>query len=240
MKFLKPPEGRLWQVDAARGIAVLMMIAFHFLFDLWYFAGLRIVLDSGFWLLFARTTLIIFLLLVGVSLSLSHGRVKGKLSQSEMAKKYLKRGLRIFGWGLIITAITFAAFPSSAIWFGVLHLIGLSIIFAIPVLSHRKTALAVGIMLILVGFFLSQITFSFPWLLWFGLMPQGFYTFDYVPVLPWSGVVLVGLFLGSLVAGMNATKLPKNASPFCFLGRNSLLIYLIHQPVLVGLILLIL
>jgi len=229
---------RFWEIDALRGIAVLMMITFHFLFDLNYFRGFSIALSSGFWLVFARATLTVFLLLVGISLSLSYSRVKDKLDGSTAAKKYLKRGLRIFCYGLAITAVTFAFFPQGAIWFGVLHCIGISIILAIPVLPRKRTVLVLGIVLILLGVLLAQFTVSFPWLLWLGFYPAGFYTFDYVPLLPWFGVVLLGLFLGkSFYGNRKPSEGPKAAGPLNWLGRHSLLIYLIHQPILVGLLL---
>ncbi len=231
---------RFWEIDAARGIAVLMMIAFHFLFDLNYFAGFSILLASGFWLVFARITLIIFLLLVGISLSISYSRAKGVLDAKGIMKKYVKRGLKIFAYGLIITAITFLAFPGSIIWFGVLHCIGISIILAIPLLWFKKLNLIIGLAAMLLGLLLFTQTFGFPWLLWLGLMPPNFYTFDYVPLLPWFGVVLLGLFLGKMLCEKRTPgKTPAASKPFCLLGRHSLLIYLLHQPVLVGLLLLV-
>jgi len=227
-------QARLWEIDAARGIAVLMMIAFHFLFDLSYFRGFSIAVDSGFWLVFARVTLAMFLLLVGISLSLSHARNRRTTSH------YLKRGMKIFCYGLAITAITLAAFPQSAIWFGVLHCIGVSIILAIPLLQYRRLNLLLGLAFIIAGSCLAAFTFGFPWLLWLGFQPAAFYTFDYVPLLPWFGVVLVGLFLGKVLCANRKQKQRKQlpyTGQLCWLGRHSLLIYLIHQPILVGLLL---
>jgi len=237
MKFLKPSEGRFWEIDAARGIAVLMMIAFHFLFDLYYFRGFSVALDSGFWLVFARLTLAAFLLLVGVSLSLSYDRNR------RASAHYLKRGLRIFIYGLIITAVTFTFLPQAAIWFGVLHCIGLSIILAIPLLSRKEIALITGLAAIVLGALLTQISVPFPWLLWLGFYPAGFYTFDYVPLLPWFGVVFIGIWLGKMLypEGKRIYNLKEVANPvsgmLAFLGRHSLLIYLLHQPILVAVLL---
>lgn len=229
---------RFWEIDAARGIAVLMMIAFHFLYDLNYFAGYNFMLSSGFWLAFACATVIIFLLLVGVSLSISYARAEN-LARKEIWLKYVRRGIRIFIYGLIITAVTLIAFPGNTIWFGVLHLIGLSIILAIPFLPKRKTALFLGLAFIVMGLLLAQSTASFPWLFWLGFMPANFYTFDYVPLLPWFGVVLLGLFFGKTFYDNRKPKLPSEyAKPICWLGRHSLLVYFLHQLVLVAVVML--
>lgn len=232
---------RFWEIDALRGMAVVMMIAFHLLFDLNYIAGYSILLASGFWLAFARTTLLIFLLLVGISLGISYSRIKDKMNAKGIRKKYLKRGIKIFCYGLAITAVTFLAFPGNTIWFGVLHSIGISIILSIPLLSHKKLNIIIGLAVIILGLILTQFTASFPWLLWLGLQPTNFYTFDYVPLLPWFGVVLLGVFAGkSIYEKRTPGRMPPASRPLCFLGRHSLLIYLLHQPVLVGLLLLVL
>jgi uncharacterized membrane protein len=232
---------RFWEVDALRGIAVLMMIAFHALFDLSYFGVSGVDVYSGFWMIFARATLIIFLVLVGISLSISHSRVEDKLNRSQIIRKYTRRGLRIFLYGIAITAVTFAAFPSSAIWFGILHLIGASIVLAIPLLTRRRIALAAGVLMILSGLALSTQSFGFPWLMPLGFYPAGFYSFDYVPLLPWFGVVLLGLFAGGrLYEKRKPKETPHSAGPICFIGRHSLFIYLVHQPVMVGLIVMLL
>jgi len=237
MKFLKPSEGRFWEIDAARGIAVLMMIAFHFLFDLNFFLGSNVILSSGFWLVFARATLVAFLLLVGISLSLSYDRNR------RASAHYLKRGLRIFIYGLIITAVTFTFLPQAAIWFGVLHCIGISIILSTWLLPSKRLSLILGIVFIAAGALLTQITLSFPWLLWLGFYPAGFYTFDYVPLLPWFGVVFIGIWLGKMLypEGKRIYNLKEVANPvsgmLAFLGRHSLLIYLLHQPILVAVLL---
>jgi uncharacterized membrane protein len=231
-------QARFWEIDFARGIAVVMMIAFHLLFDLYYFRGFSVVLDSGFWLVFARITLIIFLLLVGVSLSISYSRVKAVLQPRKITEKYVKRGSKTFLYGLITTAVTLIAFPTNAIWFGVLHCIGISIILAIALLPYRKLNLLLGLVFIVLGVLLFTQTFNFPWLLWLGFAPANFYTFDYVPLLPWFGVVLLGLFFGKTLYENRRPKTgPKAAGPICWLGRHSLLIYLIHQPILVGILL---
>ncbi len=192
-----------------------------------------------YWYVFPRFIASMFLFIVGVSLILSYSKVK-KESKKSVILKYLKRGLKIFSLGLLITAVTWAFFPNDFIIFGILHLIGISIILVIPLLKFKRLNLILGLITISLGFFLEQFRFGFDWLLWLGFIPNNFYTFDYFPILPWFGVILLGLFFGNLLYpnGKRSFKI-KDISNFfitkflAFLGRNSLIIYLVHQPLLI-------
>jgi uncharacterized membrane protein len=217
-----------------------MMIIFHAIFDMNYFSSYRIDIQSGFWWFFVRITASIFILIVGVSLTLSYSRAIKE--RKDLLMKYLYRGTKIFSWGLIITLITWLFFRQEFIVFGVLHFIGLSIILAYFFLRFRLLNLLLGAVFILIGIYLANLTVGFSWLLWLGFTPQNFYTFDYFPILPWFGLVLLGLFLGNTLYpnGKRRFKIREIKNPatdlFCFLGRHSLLIYLIHQPILIALL----
>jgi uncharacterized membrane protein len=234
---------RFWEIDFLRGIAVTMMIIFHILFDLNFFGIYKMELYSGFLLVFVYSIGTIFILLVGVSLTLSYARAEKTLTKKELHVKYLTRGLKVFGLGLVVTLATWLYLPRGFIVFGVLHCIGISIILAYPLLRFRFQNVLVGLILILIGIVLETVRFDFYWLLWLGFTPAGFYTVDYFPLLPWFGVVLLGICLGNVLypnykrwfklrdySYMNSIRL------FCFLGRHSLIIYFLHQPVLIGLI----
>jgi len=232
-------QKRFWEIDFLRGIAIIMMIVFHIISDLYHFGGYDFRIYSGFWRYFAHATAGIFILLVGISLTLSFSKADGKANYL----KYFKRGLKIFSWGLLITAMTWIFYKEGFIVFGVLHLIGVSIILAYPFLKLKFWNLGVGIGLVAVGAYLLNFAFEFKWLVWLGFIPKNTYIADYFPILPWFGVVLVGVFLGNLLYyNYNRRfKLPDLSKfsivkGFCFLGRNSLLIYLIHQPVLIAII----
>ncbi|MGZ4857196.1 MAG: heparan-alpha-glucosaminide N-acetyltransferase [Methanobacteriaceae archaeon] len=234
---------RFWEIDVLRGLAIVMMIIFHFLFDLNYFGVYPLDISSGFLWLFARTTASIFLFLVGVSLSLSHSRalLTGAYQiEGSMFFKYLKRGLKIFLLGLLITLATWLFIPQEFIVFGVLHFIGIAIILEYPFLNRRYLNLLLGVIFLGTGIFLAQYTFSFTWFLWLGLQPTGFITIDYFPLLPWLGVVSLGLFTGGILYKnyQRRFSIPDLSSHISmrflsFLGRYSLIIYLIHQPVLI-------
>ena len=225
--------GRFWEVDAARGVAILMMVLYHLLYDLDTFGGYPIESTSGFWAFFADATASLFLFLVGVSSVVSFGKSGGGAFG-----KFLRRGLRVFGYGMVITVVTWAM-GMGLIVFGILHLIGVCVILAYPFLHHRYLSLVVGLGVIAAGAWLmtQDISTQTPWLLPFGVVPEGLFMPDYRPLLPWFGVVLLGVFVGSLVYGRGKRavwRMPLFARPLGFLGRWSLGIYLVHQPVMVG------
>jgi len=234
---------RFWEIDFLRGIAVIMMIVFHFLFDLNYFGVYQTQIGSGFWWVFARATATIFIFLVGVSLALSYSRVRN-LPSRRISAKYILRGLRIFIYGLLITLATWIFLENGTVFFGVLHFIGMAIILSRPFMDRKILNLTLGIAIICAGIYIQSLSISFPWLLWLGFKPVSFYTLDYFPLLPWLGVVLIGIFFGKVIypEGKRLGKsspAPARSSliaPFCFLGKNSMVIYLLHQPVLIAVI----
>jgi uncharacterized membrane protein len=231
---------RFWEIDFLRGIAIIMMIVFHFLFDLSYFSIYSVDVYSGFWWLFARVTAMIFIFLVGISLTLSYSRIRDGVSRVDIARKYMFRGAKIFVYGLLITLATWLFLQSGFIVFGVLHFIGIAIIISWPLLNRRRLLLVLGVVFILVGVYLQSFTVGFPWLLWLGLRPELFYTLDYFPLLPWMGVILIGMFFGKMFYPDGKQAIKNRSGPvisqLSFLGRHSLVIYLLHQPVLIALL----
>ena len=230
---------RFWEVDAARGVAIIMMIVYHSTYDLDVLGGYDIQATSGYWTLFADLTAGLFLFLVGVSLAISRARTN--LTGWKLFLKYLARGLRILAYGVVLTLI-FLAFGMGVVAFGILHLIGVSIILAYPFLKLRFTNLVLGTLIFAAGqYVLAQDFYSQSvWLLPFGVVPEGLIMPDYRPLLPWFGVVLIGLFFGNVVYGdglrpaVPEDKAPLLAGPLLPLGRNSLFIYLIHQPIIIA------
>jgi len=113
---------RFWEIDFLRGIAISLMVVYHLGFDLHYFVGINLAFNSLSWQIFQIFIASLFLLLVGVSMSL-------KYSKHENIKfsSFLKRGSQVFALGLLITLVTYF-FTDGPIWFGILHLIGASII----------------------------------------------------------------------------------------------------------------
>jgi uncharacterized membrane protein len=240
------PTRRLWEVDCLRGVAIVMMVILHLLWDLYYFGVTDIDPFSGFWLWFQRATASLFLLVVGVSVYLSVSRSRLVLkSETAVWLRQVRRGLIVFGCGLLVTLMTWLFIREGVVVFGILHLIGVSIMLAYPFLRLGAWNLALGLAMVAAGAWLQPRSVDFPWLVWLGLKPDGFYTVDYFPMLPWFGVVLIGLFIGGVAYDGTGRRfnLP-DLSPappvrlLRFLGRHSLLIYLVHQPALIALLIL--
>jgi uncharacterized membrane protein len=239
----KKSNERIWEIDLFRGIAIIMMIIFHFLYDLNYLNILNLSLYSGYFLIYVYLVGIIFFLLVGISLTLSYSKVKETLTKNKLILKFLIRGFKIFSLGLIITIITFLFLEEGFVVFGVLHCIGISIIFSYPFLKFRYLNLLFGLILICFGIILKILTFDFYFLVWLGFRPEIFYTIDYFPLLPWFGIILIGIFLGNTIyknytRSFNLIDLSRNrlVRIFNFLGEHSLIIYFIHQPVLLSIL----
>jgi uncharacterized membrane protein len=230
-------------VDAARGVAIAMMVVYHLMYDLDYFGGYPIESTSGFWARFADATASAFLFLVGVSLAISYARASAGHPGRSLFGKYLLRGIRIFAYGMALTVV-FLVFGMGVVAFGILHLIGVSIILAYPLLRYRFANLFLGLSLLAAGVYMriEGLSSQSPWLLPFGVVPENLVMPDYRPLLPWFGVVLLGVFAGNVVYGggrrpaLFAGKAPAVARPLLPLGRNSLFVYLIHQPILIALL----
>jgi len=226
---------RYWEVDFSRGAGIVMMIASNFVTDLQYFRNYGA--HTGFWHAFALITAAIFVFLVGLSLTLSYTK-DGRFS------KFLKRGAFIFGLGMIITLASYLFIPHDYIIFGVLHLIGLSIVLAYPFmkLKNNYTILLAGFVCVLIGTLIKTMTANSNLLFWLGLTTSSFSSVDFFPLFPWFGIVLTGIVAGRLLypSGKRHFKIPeiKFSKPVEWLGRHSLIIYFIHQPILLGLMLL--
>src|ERR671910_50151 len=217
---------RFWEVDAARGVAIGMMVVYHLMYDLDYFGGYPIESTSGFWARFADATASAFLFLVGVSLAISYARASAGHPGRSLFGKYLLRGIRIFAYGMALTVV-FLVFGMGVVAFGILHLIGVSIILAYPLLRYRFANLFLGLSLLAAGVYMriEGLSSQSPWLLPFGVVPENLVMPDYRPLLPWFGVVLLGVFAGNVVYGgrrpaLFAGKAPAFARPLLPLGRN--------------------
>ncbi|MEK6982114.1 MAG: heparan-alpha-glucosaminide N-acetyltransferase [Candidatus Micrarchaeota archaeon] len=231
---------RCWEIDVIRGLGILMMIVFHFFFDLDYFNLLKNDMYSSSWLVFQRTTATMILLVVGICLALCYNKHNGEKDLFE--KYYLKRGLLLFLIALLITIGTWIYPNKGFIIFGVIHFIALSTITGYFFLRFFYLNLVLGIWVIFAGLEMGKITVSTNLLIWLGLSYPGFYALDYFPVFPWFGIILIGIFIGKYFYKDNKSIFGldhgKNfiINSMNYLGRNSIKIYLVHQPILITII----
>jgi uncharacterized membrane protein len=236
---------RFWEIDTLRGIAIIMMISYHILFDAVFLDIIQINLFSLPFRIFLYPIGTTFLFLAGVCLSLSYQQSKFYLSKTQLFTKFLRRGLGIFSVGLLITAVTYIFIGHGFIVFGVLHCIGVSIIVAYPFLTKKYISLITGFSSILAGIILRLFIWDFSYLVWLGFIPQGFYSLDYFPLLPWFGVILIGIGFSNIFYKNNKRQFSiADYSDVAviqilgFIGKHSLHIYVIHQPIIIGVLVL--
>ena len=230
---------RFLEIDLLRGIAIVMMVVYHVLFDLWFFGIAAVDVLGGFWRYFALATATLFIALAGLSLPISYERRRSKMSGLSLRAGYARRGGKIFLFGMLATLVTWLFLGEGFIVFGILHLIGFAIITAPFFLRFGRGNLLVGAAIILAAVPFSQIAGPY-WLIPLGIHPADFYSVDYVPLVPWLGVALIGMAIGFVLypGGRRRFSVPamggKCVDALCVMGRNSLAVYLLHQPVIVA------
>jgi uncharacterized membrane protein len=206
-------------LDQIRGFAVLLMIIFHSFFDLTLFKYLSIDFqNNAFWWGFPRLIVFLFLLCVGISSSIAY---QEKINW----KKFWIRLCKITFLAVVISVTTYILFPTRWIYFGTLHCIAICSLWLLPFLRIPKISLLIGLALIIPSTFFKL---NIPW---FTLSHK---SMDYIAPFPWFGVALLGIFAYSV--GLHKIKVPdiKLFAVLKFMGKHSLIIYLIHQPILYG------
>jgi len=228
-------QKRFWEIDLLRTNAIAVMLAFHTLYLLSYFGIHYTNLQRGFWLWFAAGGGT-FIFLAGVSLTISRSRTK-------RMSGFMLRGLKIFAWGMAITLVTWLISRTAYVKFGILHFFGVAFILGPLFLRFRFINLILGIALMATGFLLRSVPVDFPWLLWLGLRPPTLPMFDYIPLLPWFGLFLIGMFSGEMLYPQGNRRFSihefngPTISALTFPGRHPLVIYLLQWPAIIGVLL---
>ncbi|KQT60294.1 hypothetical protein ASG54_08995 [Aureimonas sp. Leaf460] len=224
----------------ARGLALLAMALYHFTWDLDNFGYVeRGLATTGGWKIFARCIASSFLVLVGIGLVLAHSR-------GIRWRPFLLRLGQVAAGALAITVVTYFATPESYVFFGILHHIALASLLGLAALRLPWFATALLAALVVALPFAVSTTWTEPAALaWIGFAAKIPVTNDFVPVFPWFGAVLAGMALAQLGLRTGAFDRLRAANPgfararpLAFLGRHSLVFYLLHQPLLFGLVML--
>jgi len=233
------PPPRLALIDLLRGLALVAMVAYHLCWDLTFFRLTRFDLLNDPWWLLARSSIAgSFLGLAGLCLVLTHGR-------GVRWRPLARRTLVLAAAAGIVSAVSFTLFAESPIWFGILHHLALFGLIGVVFVRLPWPAAALGAAFALAApALLAQPLFDGPWLSWIGLATHDPSSNDFVPLLPWSAAGLIGILAGKLLLAVQQRPLGQRlagwspaAAParlISRLGRHTLAIYLIHQPLLFG------
>lgn len=233
----RPP--RLALVDALRGLAVAQMIVYHLLYDLSYFGWLklRMFVDQP-WTGWRTLIVSQFLLLVGVSLVL-------RTSFKPGLGDFLQRWAEVAGAALLVSAGSWLVFGPRFIWFGILHFIAASLLLARPLVRLGLWNFALAALALAAWAAYADPRFNATPANVIGFVTQKPSTEDYVPLFPWIAVVLAGIGLGTLWQRASwripAALAPLNERPprlLVLLGTWALTVYLVHQPLMMGVLLL--
>ncbi len=218
---------RLPWLDTARGAALVAMAIYHGAWDM-SMLGLTDVdiYWSPGWTFFARCIAASFLCLVGISLVAAHRRGVGRAA-------ILRRLALIGGAAAIITIVTSIAIPTTPILFGILHCIALaSILGLVFVRLSGWVSLALAPIIATLPFW-GGLALDHPALIWLGLRSAPPASLDYVPLFPWFGATLVGIAAAKL-APILVERPGPHIRAFGYLGRRSLMVYILHQPILLA------
>lgn len=220
----KPNSSRIWEIDLVRGICIVMMVAFHLIVDLREFYHQPLEYQSGFWFYLGRITVSVFMFIAGVS--------------SVLNRRIIRHGVTVLAAGCLITAATRIFTPDLYVRFGILQFMGVAIL-SVPVMGKLSSfwLVIMALLVLLAGPMVYDLTGH--WLLLpLGIMYEGYRSFDYYPLIPWYGVFLLGMVAGRrFYAGKKGKIAPITGLNWLIrIGRHSLLIYLVHQPVLLALL----
>lgn len=228
------PAARLDSVDAARGVAIMQMIAYHVCYDLNYFGWTHAALTRDApWVAWRTAIVAQFLFIVGVSLALRAGAPPAR---------FWRRWLQVAGCAALVSLASHAFFGARFIWFGVLHFVAVAQL-ALRRLRVVPSALLLGgAAVIAAGVGLHFDLFDRDAVSWIGFAAKKPRTEDFVPIFPWLGVVLVGTAVAGAWQASQAALARALRQPLggawripAILGRWPLTVYMVHQPLLWGL-----
>ncbi len=221
------------ELDLLRAGAVLAMISYHVCFDLSFYYGYDLSIDAGIFRFFAHATASLFLVLTGICFVISFERTAPEVR----LKKYLKRASIVLAGAMTVTLVTWLFDPQTFVVFGILHLIGVAALIQYLVRPLKRWNVLPGVLIFSTALFLPTGNISTPLLLPLGIMNEGFSSVDYYPLLPWLGPIFIGMGIGDffytpersdLLSFLDTYRWP---SWLLWIGRKSLLIYFVHQPI---------
>ena len=227
---------RFDRLDALRGAAIVWMAVFHFCFDLNHLGLFRPPQNfyaDPFWTWQRSAIVSSFLFCAGLGQAVA-------VEAGQGWPRFWGRWVQVAGCALLVSAGSAFMFPQSWISFGVLHGIALMLIVGRLAAPLGGWLWPIGLVALLLPLGVAHPFFDTRLTNWVGLVTHKPVTEDYVPLLPWLGVMLWGLAAGGWLLARRrsvlAGPLPRALGPLALLGRWSLSFYMLHQPVLIGLL----
>ena len=227
---------RFDRIDVLRALAMVWMAVYHFSFDLSHFGLIprQDLNHDPFWVAQRTVILSTFLFCAGLG-------VAAALDAGQRWPRFWRRWVQVALAAVLVSVGSAQMFPHSWIHFGVLHGIAVMLILTRLAAPLGAWLWPLGALALVLPRLIQHPFFDGPWTNWIGLVTRKPVTEDYVPVLPWLGVMLWGLAAGQWLLAHRrdwiAGAVPRAAAPLAVLGRWSLTFYLLHQPLLIGLIL---
>jgi uncharacterized membrane protein len=224
------PHPRYDTLDALRGLAILWMTVYHFAFDLNHFGWIRQDFYRDPVWTWQRTAIVsLFLFCAGMGQAVA-------VAQGQGWPRFWRRWSQVAGCALLVTAGSWFMYPNSFIYFGVLH--GIAVMLVIVRLTAGWDAwLWLAGALAIASKAIALDAFNAPALNWIGWVSRLPVTEDYVPVFPWLGVMWWGMAAGQWLLRERPAVLVRPAPrALAWMGRWSLSWYMVHQPVLIGLL----
>lgn len=226
---MEQKRDRIQLIDAIRGLCVILMVIHHLLYDLVEFLG------APGWLFSNPVFDVLHYVFAGLFILLSG--VSSRFSRSN-----IKRGLKVIAAALVITAVTYVI--KMPIYFGILHFLGFSMVLygltEKPLNKIPKIAAPVIYVILLAAsaIAVNNLNIESKYLWMFGITHPGFYSADYFPIFPWIFVFLFGTWLGEVIKNGRLPKRFYTANPPVLpaVGRKAFIIYLVHQPVMYGIV----
>jgi uncharacterized membrane protein len=214
---------RIWEIDLLRAIAIILMVIFHIVYNLNELVGINVDYQSGFWYWEGKASALTFIFLAGIS--------------SGFSRDSVKRGIKVLVYAFALSAFTYIFFTYEYIRFGILHFLGISMIL-FPLLKrlNNKLLFVTAIVIVLISIPLEGITVNTGLLIPFGITYLGFITLDYYPLIPYLSAFILGILAYKMYyyKKQSLFKFNYENKYIVMISRNSLSIYLIHQPIIIA------
>ncbi|OLN31937.1 heparan-alpha-glucosaminide N-acetyltransferase [Desulfosporosinus metallidurans] len=231
MNIDRQAEQRHGEIDVLRAVAIVLMVLFHLVYDLKEFAGVDIDYQAPFWFFIGKASALTFIFISGLS--------------SGFSRFPVKRGFKVLLYGMGITVVTYIVMKEEYVRFGILHFLGVSMILS-PIFFRlpKWTLWSLAGSSVLLGFWFKELVLKTSLLLPFGLMYEGFQSIDYYPLFPYLGATFMGIlaykqFYAQRLKGKARFSFQLNSKVIQWVSRKSLGIYLVHQPILLLIILIV-